>query len=183
MAHLPFIASSQPYQRSISAPIRSSEPPDATLPPQHRAQHVPDADRADEARLIVEQRNGRGLRAVHGEHDVFSDVPGVAQNTCAASSGCSSTSAQETHTAGLPSRSAAATSPSASTLKRVVLRPVEPDPAVAGMLELMLAAHDVPRRQHRQRIHVGDEVAHIVVGGPAARCLPAGRTARCARPP
>ena len=48
---------------------------------------------------------------------VFSDVPGLAQNALRGVIGRRSISSQDTHTAGRPSRSAPATSPSLSILK------------------------------------------------------------------
>ena len=90
---------------------------------------------------------------------IFSDVPGRAQKTCGASSGSFSTSSQDTQTAGLPSRSAAATSPLASILKRVVLRRSSQTQSSPADFQVAAVAHDVPCGQHRQRVHIGDEVA------------------------
>ena len=41
---------------------------------------------------------------------------------------------------------------------------IEPQPAVLRALELVQAAHHVPRSQHRERVHVGDKVLDVGVG-------------------
>ena len=97
---------------------------------------------------------------------VFSDVPGRAQNTC----GASFWQVLDIVAGDPHGRLAVALGgrhqPLPVDLEARGLAPVEPDPAVAGGFEVAAVAHDVPGGQHRQRVHIGDEVAHIVVGGP-----------------
>ena len=115
---------------------------------------------------------------------VLSEVPGLAQKTgrVPASIGISIAVAGDPG-GGLPSRSAAITLPSSSSLKRVVLRRSSHTQPSASRSSSWQAAHHVPGGQHRERVHIGDEVAHIVVGRPQHDVLRRAATARCARPP
>ena len=99
---------------------------------------------------------------------VFSVVPGRAQIDGRSSSGTVSSTSSQRHPDRPSCRRARPPRPARwpSILKRVVLRRsshTQPSPVRSSSCRL---AHDVPGSQHRQRVHVGDEVADVVVGRP-----------------
>ena len=97
---------------------------------------------------------------------VLSGVPGRAQNTCGASSGSFSTSSQDDPDGRLAVALGGRHQAVGIDLEARGLATVEPEPAaLAGTFEVAAVAHDVPGGEHRERIHIGDEVAHVVIGG------------------